>query len=128
MLRDGDIDETTAEYLVTNDIKTSRYHTLPKTHRAQDEIGHLIIRPVISGNGSPIERLSEIVDYFINPEMQKLDSFIKNTRVLDSYTPSVNASPRTTPFIKYATKTLSKFHTVACRTPKPSSREKTKGK
>ncbi|KAJ8038639.1 hypothetical protein HOLleu_16120 [Holothuria leucospilota] len=80
MLREGDIEEKTAEYLVTNDVRASRFYTLPKTHKAKDEKGHLKIRPVIWGNGSPIERLSEFVDFFINPEMQKLDSFIKYTR------------------------------------------------
>ena len=64
MLSDGDIDEKTADYFVPGDVKTSRYYTLPKTHKEPDTSGHLKIRPVISGSGSPIERLSEFLDFF----------------------------------------------------------------
>ncbi|KAJ8038195.1 hypothetical protein HOLleu_15540 [Holothuria leucospilota] len=67
MLREGDIKEKTAEYLVTNDVRTSRFYTLPKTQKAKDENGHLKIRPVISGNGSPIERLSEFRERQMTP-------------------------------------------------------------
>ncbi|KAJ8046105.1 hypothetical protein HOLleu_09287 [Holothuria leucospilota] len=90
MLHEGDIDEKTAEYLVPKDCETSRYYTLPKTHKAPDTSGHLKIRPVISGIGSPIERLSEFLDFFINPEVQKLDSFIKDSKDMVKVIEGVN--------------------------------------
>ncbi|KAJ8046843.1 hypothetical protein HOLleu_05653 [Holothuria leucospilota] len=80
MLSDVDIDEKTADYLVPSDVKTSRYYTLPKTHKDTVVNGHLKTRPVISGCGSPIERLSELVDFYINPEIKKLDSFFKDSK------------------------------------------------
>ncbi|KAJ8044002.1 hypothetical protein HOLleu_11336 [Holothuria leucospilota] len=80
MLKEGDIDSSTAEYLTSGEVKTSRYYTLPKTHKDKDEDGNLKTRPVISGNGSPIERLSEFVDFYINPEMRKLPSFVKDSK------------------------------------------------
>ncbi|KAJ8040008.1 hypothetical protein HOLleu_14189 [Holothuria leucospilota] len=90
MLSDGDIDEKTADYLVPSDVKTSRYYTLPKTHKDTDVNGHLKTRPVISGCGSPIERLSEFVDFYINPEIKKLDSFVKDSKDVLKLINSIN--------------------------------------
>ena len=90
MLREGDIDKHTAEYLVPGEVKTSRYYTLPKTHKDTDADGHLKTRPVISGSGSPIERLSEFVDFYINPEMKKLDSFVKDSKDVLKLINSIN--------------------------------------
>ncbi|KAJ8049408.1 hypothetical protein HOLleu_02149 [Holothuria leucospilota] len=80
MLKEGDIDSSTAEYLTSREVKTSRYYTPPKSHKDKDEDGNLKTRPDISGNVSPIERLSEFVDFHINPEMRKLPSFVKDSK------------------------------------------------
>ncbi|KAJ8033905.1 hypothetical protein HOLleu_24287 [Holothuria leucospilota] len=82
MLEEVDIYDQTAQYLLPKDCKTSRYYTLPKTHKERDELGHLKIRPVISGSGSPIWRLSEFVNFYGNPEVQKLDSIIKDSKYM----------------------------------------------
>ncbi|KAJ8030592.1 Neutral cholesterol ester hydrolase 1 [Holothuria leucospilota] len=92
MLAAGEIDEKVAKYLTPSDTKTSRFYTLPKTHKAADAEGRLKTRPVISGSGSPIERLSEFVDFFINPAMQNLDSYIRDTKHVLNIIKEINDS------------------------------------
>ena len=38
------------------------------------------IRGIISGRGSPTEKLSGFVDYFLQPGMEKIESFLKDTK------------------------------------------------
>jgi hypothetical protein len=36
-------------------------------------------RPICSGNGSPTEKISQLVDHFLNPIAQKVKSYVKDT-------------------------------------------------
>ena len=36
-------------------------------------------RPIVSGNGSPTEKISKFVDFFINPLCRMLPSYLKDT-------------------------------------------------
>ena len=92
MRRENDIDSDTALYLRPEATKTSRFYTLPKTHKTLNNRGQPKIRPVISGNGSPIERLSEFVDSFLNPLMRKLPSYLKDSRDLIKIINQVNTN------------------------------------
>ena len=80
MVSEGDIDIKTAEFLIPENPKPSRFYTLPKTHKKLNPTGKIPIRPVIAGSGSAIENLSAFVDYYINPGMQQLPSYIRDTK------------------------------------------------
>ena len=38
------------------------------------------IRGIISGRGGPTERLAGLIDHFLQPGMQQLDTFLKDTK------------------------------------------------
>jgi hypothetical protein len=57
-----------------DNCKPARFYLLPKVHKAG-----VPGRPVISACGSPTEGLSEIVDYFLQPYIPSIPSYIKDT-------------------------------------------------
>ena len=63
----------TANYLLEEKIKTSMFHLLPKIHKANNPG-----RPEISSVNCHISRISEFVDYFLQPEIKKLKSYVKD--------------------------------------------------
>ena len=63
-------------YLTDSVPRTSRLYLLPKIHKnVQPPPG----RPVISSNGAPTERISQFVDFFLQPYVSKNRSYIKDT-------------------------------------------------
>ena len=55
---------------------TARFYMLPKLHKNKlPPPGH----PVISGNNSPTERISQLVDHFLKPASPIGPSYIKDT-------------------------------------------------
>ena len=63
-------------YLTDFVPRTSRLYLLPKIHKnVQPPPG----RPVISSNGAPTERISQFVDFFLQPFVSKNRSYIKDT-------------------------------------------------
>ena len=65
-------------YLYLTDFipRTSRMYLLPKIHKpARPPPG----RPAISANGSPTERISQFVDFFLQPFVSSTKSYIKDT-------------------------------------------------
>ena len=73
--KDNLLDNETLKYLSSNsEPKAGRFYILPKIHK-QGSPG----RPIISSNGDPTERISELVDYHLKPLVQTLPSFIKDT-------------------------------------------------
>ena len=54
------INKDTFNYLIPQDPRTARFYLLPKVHKA-GKPG----RPIVSGNGSPTERISEFVDSYL---------------------------------------------------------------
>lgn len=73
---DREISKETYEYLTHFKPRTSRLYLLPKIHKKQRPPPG---RPVISSNGSPTERISSFVDYFLKPYVCKTKSYIKDT-------------------------------------------------
>lgn len=60
---------------VSNHVwRKGRFYTIPKLHKQ----GHLG-RPIVSSNSHPIERISEFVDFRLQPLVTKLPSYIKDT-------------------------------------------------
>ena len=63
----------TANSLLEEKIKTPEFH-LPKIHKANNPG-----RPVISSSNCCTSRISEFVDYYLQPEVKKLKSYVKDT-------------------------------------------------
>ena len=64
----------TANPLLEGKIKTPEFHLLPKIHK-----GNNPGRPVISSVNCHTSRISEFVDYYLQPEVKKLKSYVKDT-------------------------------------------------
>jgi len=74
-LRDDNvIPKEMADYAIKEDTRPARFYLLPKVHKKG-----VPGRPVISACGSATEGLSEIVDYFLQPFIPLIPSFIKDT-------------------------------------------------
>ena len=71
---DGFIDDKTREYLIQTDVKPGRFYILPKVHKPGNPG-----RPIVSSNSHPTERISHFVDYYLQPLVHKLPSFVKDT-------------------------------------------------
>ena len=68
----GNIDDKTKDYLmVSEDVKPGRFYLLPKIHK-QGCPG----RPVISGCGTPSEKISAFVDHNVRPIVSEINSYI----------------------------------------------------
>ena len=74
MHRDDYIDNKTKKYLIQSDPKPGRFYILPKIHKAGNPG-----RPIVSSNSHPTERISEFVDYHLQPLVSKLPSYVKDT-------------------------------------------------
>ena len=61
----------TTNSLLEEKIKTPEFHHLPKVHKANN--------PTISSVNCHTSRISEFVDYYLQPEVKKLKSYVKDT-------------------------------------------------
>ena len=68
------LSKQTANSLLEEKIKTPEFHLLPKIHKANNPG-----RPVISSINCHTSRISEFVDYYLQPEVKKLKSYVKDT-------------------------------------------------
>ena len=64
----------TVNSLLEEKIKTSEFHLLPKIHKSNN-----LGRPAISSINCHTSRISEFVDYYLQPEVKKLKSYVKDT-------------------------------------------------
>jgi hypothetical protein len=76
LYQNGEIDETVKHFLTDSTSKTSRFYLLPKIHKG---ILPPPGRPVVASNGSPMQKISIFVDHFLNPTVQKIKSYVKDT-------------------------------------------------
>lgn len=74
LLADDVINKETYNYLLPQNKKAARFYILPKIHKAGNPG-----RPIVSANGHPTERISEFVSCHLNPLIQLLPSYAKNT-------------------------------------------------
>ncbi|KAJ8019842.1 hypothetical protein HOLleu_41605 [Holothuria leucospilota] len=76
-----EIDEQTFKYLnpQNHKIRTPVIYVLPKIHKAPPANSKFAGRPIISGNGSPTEKISEFVDYFLLPIVTQQSTYVKDT-------------------------------------------------
>ena len=71
-----EIDISCHKYLTYTPIRTAQFYMLPKIHK--DKINPPG-RPIVSGNGCPTERISQFVDFFLQPGVKNIRSYIKDT-------------------------------------------------
>ena len=74
MHKDKFINDKTKQYLIQSDVKPGRFYILPKIHKPGNPG-----RPIVSSNSHPTERLSHFVEYYLQPLVHKLPSFVKDT-------------------------------------------------
>ena len=81
MLYSKEISQKTAEYLTPENPRTPNFYLLPKIHKNKIPPPG---RPIVSANGCPSERISQFVDHFIQPLVQKLPSYLRDsTHLID---------------------------------------------
>ena len=85
----NEISAKVAAHLKGGEGKLSRFYHLLKTHKIPEAVedpeawleeNGFPVRGIISGNGSPTERISGFVDFFLNQGMQKLKSFLRDSK------------------------------------------------
>ena len=74
MFDDGYITEKNMRYLIVDQPKAGRFYLLPKIHKAGNPG-----RPIVSANGHPTEKISEFVDLHLQPHVNSLPSYMKDT-------------------------------------------------
>ena len=87
----GDLSEDTLDYVLVKDPKFARFYLLPKIHkRLHDMPG----RPVISNCGYYTENKSAVLDYHLQPLVQKVKSYIRDTNHFLSKLKSLGKLPK----------------------------------
>ncbi|PIK53011.1 hypothetical protein BSL78_10072 [Apostichopus japonicus] len=74
MYQRNQISKKAVSFLSPTDCKAARFYLLPKIHKPGNPG-----RPIISGNGSPTEKISLFVDHFIKPLVPQINSYIHDT-------------------------------------------------
>ena len=76
MHENKEIDDNCFQYLTHSNGRTAMFYMLPKIHKKlQNPPG----RPIVSGNNCPTEKISQLVDFFLQPHVKQLPSYIKDT-------------------------------------------------
>ena len=91
MLENHEIINSCHEYLSDKDIRTAQFYMLPKIHKNRE---HPPGRPIVSGNGCPTERISKFVDFFLQPGVKTIQSYIKDTSDFLLMLQSLRNTPR----------------------------------
>ncbi|XP_064633637.1 uncharacterized protein LOC135491594 [Lineus longissimus] len=76
MLNTGEITEKMYAYLDPCKPRTPQFYLLPKIHKG---ITPPPGRPIMSANGCPTERISQLADHFLQPLVKMTKSYIKDT-------------------------------------------------
>ena len=71
---EGHISEMNRNYLIVDQPKAGRFYLLPKIHKSGNPD-----RPIVSANGHHTKKISEFVDLHLQPHVQNLPSYLKDT-------------------------------------------------
>ena len=89
LFHDGEISEKIMIYLLNGEKKLSKFYHLLKTHKIPLDVDNpaqwlenngFPVRGIIAACGSPTERLAGFVDFFLQPGMTSLPSFLRDTK------------------------------------------------
>lgn len=72
------IDEACRKWAVVDpeQVRTHQFYHLPKVHKDRTQPPG---RPIVSGVGGPTEKISKLLDHFLQPIVQNLPSYIQDT-------------------------------------------------
>ncbi len=76
MFQSKESGESALEYLCNTKARTARFYLLPKIHKS---LINPLGRPIVSANERPTERTSQFVDFFLQPILLRLDSYLQDT-------------------------------------------------
>ena len=76
MRNDKEIDQKCFDYLWPDTPVPGRFYMLPKIHKGKLPPPG---RPIISAIGSPTEKISEFLDFFLQPYLATIPSYVKDT-------------------------------------------------
>ncbi len=76
MKNKGIVSNTTYNYLKfkDNQSRTQQLYFLKKIHK-----NPISVRPIVSGCGGPTEKISQFIDYYLQPQVPKIDSYIRDS-------------------------------------------------
>ena len=89
LFNNQEISETIMSYLLNGGQRLSKFYHLLKTHKIPLDVSDpsswleshgFPVRGIISGVGSPTERLAGFVDFFLQPGMTSLSSYLRDTK------------------------------------------------
>ena len=75
MVENREISKETRKYLTPSNPRMARFYHLPKLHKPGNPG-----RPIVSSSGAPTERISEFVDYHLQPLVIQLPSYLRDTK------------------------------------------------
>ena len=76
MFQNKEIDISCFMFLNPQNTKPGRFYLLPKIHKGKLPPPG---RPIVSAIGSPTEKISAFLDFFLQPYLPKLRSYVKDT-------------------------------------------------
>ena len=100
MFVNDEISEPVSKFLLNGQKNLSTYYHLLKTHKIPQDVDNPTewlgnqgypIRGIISARGGPTERLAGFVDYFLQPGMKQLPSFLQDTKHTIQIIEEINA-------------------------------------
>ena len=83
MLQRGEITQSTCNYLTTDNDRTQQFYLLPKI--CKDPL-HPPGRPIVSGSGGPTEKVSQLVDHFIEKTVPLSKSYVRGLNPSNQHT------------------------------------------
>ena len=90
MFLKGEITEKTCDFLVPTKPRMPQLYLLPKIHKPQRPPPG---RPIISANDCPTERISQLVDFFLQPFIPDIDSYVRDTSDLLNILDKIGSIP-----------------------------------
>ena len=76
MRNNKEIDKKCLAYLLPSNPRPGRFYLLPKIHKG---VLPPPGRPIVSAIGSPTEKISEFLDFFLQPSLSSIPSYVKDT-------------------------------------------------
>jgi hypothetical protein len=76
LVNNKEISDKCAKYLFIEKPRTPQLYLLPKIHKKKSPVPG---RPIVSGNSSPTERISQLADHFLQPLVQQTASYVRDT-------------------------------------------------